>query len=360
MNKTSQEREILKYLGRYYKFTLNELTGQLFYQRRDGRTKAKVFDRRYFLSLFTSDRFKYKTSIVRDCLNCIFYRQMNPVKAFFEESKYLNHTLNPFDELEGYFSLVGCHPIPFGKALQDHLVRAIRCIKTEQPNRFVFALVSANEYIGKTQFVEWLFPNELRDYCMSTLSGSSEKRDTMLASKFIVNIDEFAGASNSANAKLKAMVSQRSAALWVPFKNCIEQRPRITTFFATSNLRRNALLSSDSSNSRFLVYEVDAIDWSYKENLDPQELWDYALRLANDPSYIAEPNIETVRRVERYNMRYKVSRIKNKSTFRKKSVRGVRVSKEGVALITAALMAFACSPWGRAMLGALLARLGVA
>ena len=352
MTKQSQEREILRYLGRYYKFTLNELTGQVLYQRRDGRAKPKAFDRRYFLNLLTSEKFKYNSSIVRDCLNCVRYREINPLKAFFDRPKYLNHVRNPFDQLEGYFSCAS-HPIPFAKSLQDHLVRAIRCIKNGDPNRFVFALISREEYIGKTQFVEWLFPTGLEGYCMSTLSGSSEKRDTVLASKFLVNIDEFAGVSHSASAKLKAMISQRSAALWVPFKNCIVQRPRITTFFATSNLKRKALLRGDSSNSRFLVYEVNSIDWSYQDKLDAAYLWDYAAKLADDPSYVATPTIEKVREVERHNMRYKAPHVNSK---RVKSKTSSKIPMALGSLITAALAALAFSPWGRAMLSALLTR----
>ena len=355
MAKKNEEREILKYLGRYYKFTLNELTGQFFYQRRDSKTKVKLFDRRYFLQHLTSEKFRYSASTIREALHCVFYREINPVKAFFDCTKYLNGNTNPFDELEAYFSLVGHHPIPFGKALLDHLVRAIRCAKNGEPNRFVLALVSAKEYIGKTHFVEWLFPTELRGYCMSTLSGSSEKRDTILASKFIVNIDEFAGVSNSANAKLKAMISQRSAAVWIPFKNCIEQRPRITTFFATNNLTTKALLGSQSSNSRFIIYEVDAIDWDYKQDIKSSELWAYANKLADDSSYIATPTIEKVRELENHNMRYKASSVKPKATIEKKRA---RVSRRGLALITAALAAFSCSPWGRAIASALVAAMG--
>ena len=92
--------------------------------------------------------------------------------------------------------------------------------------------------------------------------------------------------------------------IWVPFKNCIEQRPRITTFFATSNIGKRPLLSSESSNSRYIIYNVKGIDWSYKNDIDPAELWAFAIAKAHDPKYVAELNIDQVRELEGYNKLY--------------------------------------------------------
>ena len=351
MTKKNSVGEVLKYLSRYYKFELNELTGRFYYQRRDGKSKKKLFDRAYFVRLLSEGKFRYGAGTVREALKSIYYQPLNPVKEVFVPAAYLKKNASPFDKLEGYFTVKGDPPMPLGKALEMHLVRAVRCVLDGRPNRFIFALISVDEYVGKTEFIEWLFPAELRDYCMSTLSGAREKRDTILASKLLVNIDEFSGALKSSGAQLKAMISQKTAAIWVPFKNCIEQRPRITTFFATSNIGKRPLLSSDSSNSRYIIYNVKGIDWSYKNDLDPAELWAYAIAKAHDPKYVAELTIEQVRELERYNKTFSTP----KSAYKRRytSSRGTTTA----AATTAAITAFAFTPWGRSMLAAAIAAL---
>ena len=98
-------KECLAYLGRYYKFTLDELTGQFFYQRRDSRSKKKLFDRGYFVRFLSESKFKYSSSTVRESLKAIHYKRFNAVKAYFAQQKYLNHTCSPFDQLDDYFTL---------------------------------------------------------------------------------------------------------------------------------------------------------------------------------------------------------------------------------------------------------------
>ena len=355
-NQINERIKIIKYLNRYYKFTLCELSGAFYYQRRDGKTKRKVFETRYFYELLSGPKFRYDSGIIREALRAIHYSHFNAVEAYFCSLPYLNATCSPFDQLDGYFELADTPSMPFGKALEMHMVRAIRCALQGKPNRFVFALVSKQEYLGKTKFIESLMPKKLRDYCMSTLSGKSEKRDVILASKFLVNIDEFANIAKSSSSKVKAMISQQSAALWVSFKNCIEQKQRITSFFATANINKNKpLLSDESSNSRYVIYNVKAIDWSYSDNINVDELWSHALNKARDASYRAELNIEEVREVERYNKRFSTRPIK---TLKK----GKRASKKSIAAIVAASasagVAFALSTYGRTILLGLLKSLG--
>ena len=168
-----------------------------------------------------------------------------------------------------------------------------------------------------------------------------------MASKFLVNIDEFFGAKKSSNAQLKAMVSQKTAAIWVPFKNRIEQLPRITSFFSTGNLTKKAILSKDSSNSRYLIYNIKKIDWNYKNEVDPSILWQYAISKANDPAYVSELPIDDVRKIEKYNKLFS----KPRSTDKRQSL-----SSRGVTTVatTIALTAFAFTPWGRALLASVM------
>ena len=349
-------KDLLKYLSKHYKFVHNELTGQLLYKRRDSKSVLKPFDRGHFYRILFERFDKYPASMIRESLKAIYYSPKNDVLAFCGQSKYLSHTCpkeSPFDQLDRYIKLTDVPPFSFGDMLEFHLVRAIRCALEGTPNRFIFSLVSRRQYVGKTHFIEWLFPEELQNYCMSTLSGRKEKRDTILASKFLVNIDEFSGTKKSNEAQLKAMISQKSAALWVPFKNNIEQRPRITSFFATKNISKEPALSADDDNSRFIIYNVKEIDWSYAEKIDVNELWQYAIAKAHDPDYDPYPTIEEVKKIIAYNKKY--TRRSSKARINSKRTKGIALG----AMLGTVATAFLASPFGRAIIGSLFRLFGV-
>ena len=349
--------KVLKYLSKHYKFVHNEITGQLLYKRRNKKTPPKPFDRGYFLAVLYERFGEYPGSIIRDALKAIYYTSINDLKAFCIVPKYSPRTPineSPFDALDEYIKLADNPPFSFGEMLEYHLVRAIRCVLNGTPNRFIFTLVSKQQYIGKTHFIEWLFPKQLEQYCMSTLSGRKEKRDTVLASKFLCNIDEFKGVTSSASSDLKAMVSQKSAALWVSFKNVIEQRPRITTFFATKNTRKGkAILSHDDDNSRYIIYDVASIDWSYKEKIDIDELWRYAIARAYNANYDAYPTIDEVRQLEAYNRRFtkRMQRYKPRPHQKRNIALG--------AILSAIATTFVMSPYGRIIFAGLARALGL-
>ena len=348
--KKNHQKEILEYLGRNYKFVHNELTGQLLYKRRNSKKDFKLFDRAYFYRLFMSAKKEYGESTIRHALKSIFHTPKNDVRAFCLSPAYSSENkkeTSPFDALDDYFELKDSTPFGFGEMLEAHLVRAVRSVLNGKPNRFIFTLVSKGQYVGKTYFIEWLFPSDLRDYCMSTLSGRKEKRDTILASKFLVNIDEFSGATKSADAQLKALVSQKSASLWVPFKNHIEQRPRITTFFATKNIGKEPILSPHDANTRYIIYNLESIDWSYKKDVNVDDLWAYAIAKAHDESYDAELSIEDVRKLERYNKKF--SKPFKRAKARPKRAKSIAIG----AVIGSVVTALFASPIGRLIIASL-------
>lgn len=343
-------RDLNKYLSKYYKFSLDELSGQFFYQRMDGKSQKKPWDRAYFFSMLTNRFIGVSAGSVREALKCINYQRINAVKVYFERIKP-PPKLNPFEHLDSYFKLFDAPPFSFGSQLEAHLTRAVRTIFHGDPNRFIFCLISKQEYIGKTRFIEWLIPDELKPYSMSVMSGRKDKRDTILARKFVCNIDEFSGAKDSADKQLKAMLSQQSASVWTPFKNQIERLPRITTFFATANYKvGKPILSAESSNSRYILFNIKSIDWSYSANIDPVDLWAWAAARAKDIDCIAEPSIDEVRLIEGYNRKFTKRASKSRPKRARTLVTGITIG----TIVTAIL----ASPWGRAFLLSLSKALG--
>jgi hypothetical protein len=352
-NKKYTINDVREYLKKYFRFTRNSVTDEVFFQRLSGHSTKKPFNREFFMDYLLGKFCGVNVGQLRILLKATHFKEENPFSAFLKGGKNpTNEKQNnsPFTELDNYFSFSSDAPFTLGSMLEMHLVRAIRTLLNGDPNRFIFTLVSLPQYLGKTSFIQWLFPPTLLKYCMPTLSGRKEKVDVILARKFLVNIDDFASVKDSADDRLKAMLSQRSASLWVPFKNQIAQKPRIATFFATKNTGSKAILNANDSNSRFIIFDVNSIDWSYEQKINPTTLWQYALEKAHDPDYEANLTIEDVRELEKYNERFSK---RSKPKAKKINAKTSQALALG-AVLGAAATSLLATPMGRAALSFLL------
>ena len=76
---------------------------------------------------------------------------------------------------------------------------------------------------------------------------------------------------NDQNA-VKAMISQESVRLRLPYATKFETRPRIANFWGTTNKRE--FLTDETGSTRFIIFDICAIDWKYySQKIDNNQLW---------------------------------------------------------------------------------------
>ena len=344
--------DVFEYIKNRYHICECEITGNVFYKRHNGKNDLKPFNKSSFRGLIHKHFGGASGVVIREAVNCVEPKPFNAIKAYFDT---LNTTPKAplFWELEKAIKYDKGAPFSLAEALENHMIRAIRQLYFGEVNRYVFVLVSDRQHIGKTTFINHLFPPELAQFTMCTLSGRDKKRDVVLATKFLVNADEFYGLPATGSAQAKAMLSQPTAALWIPFKNHIEQKPRIATFFSTANTHKE-VLGDPSGSSRYIVFNVKHIDRSYMD-INPSHLWAIAKRKALVENQTGKIDVEDIRAMEKYNLRFSKKPKRVYKSARKRTSQFVK----GVTIGTA-LTALLASSWSRAVLLALARALGFA
>jgi len=344
-------KEGLAWVKKHFRLRNDIITGKVFVMRRSSKTDEKEYSRGYMMERFAAAKKEYNANTIRAVLaawsptafNAFKERFLNP--NVFES--YSSRT-NPFVKLEHFVELDGDHPFEFAKALENHMVRAAKCALDGQINKYVFTLLSDKQNVGKTHFVDWLMSPVPGEFTMGSLPRSVTKIDQVLASKFIVNVDELEGVDNTDSARFKAITSQSVCTMFNAFKQTSETRPRLATFFATKNtkLDRGRSAFKGGGTSRFIAFKIKSIDFSYESAIDPLALWSWAFRRAQREGDESYPSIEEIRAQEAFNRRFQ-----EQPKPRKR--RRTRPNAVNTVAVTAAVGAFMFTPWGRALIAAI-------
>lgn len=173
----------------------------------------------------------------------------------------------------------------FASMLLKHMVRAIKCaLEDSYYNRIVFTLLGPTQEIGKSYFVNWLNPFGSKYYTDEMLTVNKDSLFA-LSENLIYNLEELDSLSKMDIGKLKAIISKRGVKDRPAYARQKISMPRRCTFFGSTN-REEFLI--DDSNTRWLVFKVDSIDWNYSKELNVQDLWCQAYAHYLDKSFDCE------------------------------------------------------------------------
>jgi len=137
--------------------------------------------------------------------------------------------------------------------------------------------------IGKTLWVQSLFPESIRPYCAADksikVSGfrSDDVKLTMeLASSVICNINEIDRAFLAQNfSEFKAFLDKTTDTIVLPYGRTVEYMTRRTVFIGSSN--NDKFLKDMSGNRRFELIHVNQMN--HKHHMDLDQLWGQAAYL---------------------------------------------------------------------------------
>ena len=219
-------------------------------------------------------RSKYSKANLESLLGSGFVEEYDPFKKFFKELPEWNKE----DEIKKLCSFIKTNDDEFFyNMLKKHLVRSISCSMGESVNRFVFTLVSEAQETGKSSFVRWINPLPKQYYTETSINGNAKDLKISLCQNFIMNIDELAGLGKKDIESLKSMISEESINERMPYGKNTVSMPRRVNFFASTN---NSNFLTDSSNTRWLCFEIKSIDWrGYSKEVDKTNLWSQAYHL---------------------------------------------------------------------------------
>ncbi|WP_407490608.1 VapE domain-containing protein [Elizabethkingia anophelis] len=193
--------------------------------------------------------------------------------------------------------------ISFNYHFEKWFTRAVLCaLESGYVNKQCMVLASSEQNTGKTSFLRFLIPPVLRSYYTENISVD---KDGIIAicKNLIGNADELAVLSKTDVNMLKAYISKSNINVRLPYGRKAEYMERICSFVASTN--RTDFLTDESGSVRWLVFEIQSIDFKYREEIDIDKVWSqayyYAYKKENyNPELSFQDILENEKRNEKF------------------------------------------------------------
>lgn len=221
-------------------------------------------------------RFKYSLADIKSLLRSDFVRSYDPILDYFKSTTYDGR-----DYITELASHIKTSDNGFWeKQFKKSLVRSIACGLGKKENRIVMVLFGKKQETGKTTFIRYLSPWGVDKYFTESpiIGGNQKDTEIRFSENFMYNIEELAGLSRVDINKLKADISKSSIKERRSYGTHEKSAPRRCNFWASTNVKE---FLHDEENTRWLVFNVTSIDWSYKTNVDINKVWGQAWYLYN-------------------------------------------------------------------------------
>lgn len=224
----------------------------------------------------------------------------NPIKEYF-------FSLPPWDGKDHIAHLCGYVKTNDNQSFFYHfekwITRAVFCALEEgYVNKQCLVLASSLQNSGKTTFLRFLSPPNLRNYYTENISVD---KDGIIAicKNLICNADELAILSKTDVNMLKAYISKSNVNVRLPYGRKAEFLERICSFVGSTN--RTDFLTDESGSVRWLIFEVQNIDFKYSKEVDIDKVWAQAYFNAYkkenfNPELTSEDLLENEKRNEKF------------------------------------------------------------
>lgn len=212
-------------------------------------------------------------------LNSGIMENYNPIKNYFEKVSKMKResSIDYIDQLSDYVRTK--NQVRFKHHFKKTLVRMVACALDERfVNKQAFILVHDKQNSGKTTFLNWLCPNELKSYITENI-GTDKDSLIALSENFIINLDELASFTRNDINTFKSMLSKSSVKIRHPFGRKAILTPRIASFVGSTN--NSSFLSDETGSVRWLCFELESINWDYKKDINIDIIWAQAYDLFN-------------------------------------------------------------------------------
>jgi len=285
---------------------------------------------------YLSNKYDIRLNIVSNCIEIRNKNEDNPFKELNENNLFrelqhanlnipqnklnsllLSDFVEKYNPFELYFEGLGlwykdieedfignlCKYIPtkdstrFENHFRKMLVRSIACALEDKVfNKQVFVFVGAGQNTGKSTFCRWLCPPFLSDYITEYINTDKDGL-IVLATNFLINMDELATLSKTEINSLKSLISKDKINVRLPFARRTSVHPRRANFIGSTN--NDEFLTDETGSVRWLCFEIEGtINFNYKIDFNIDDIWRQAYALYKEgfeyqltPSEIKENEI---------------------------------------------------------------------
>lgn len=232
-----------------------------------------------------------------------FVPKYNPIKNYFKNLKKWDYKKDYIDHLTTFISTPNREN--FSYHLKKWLVRSVKCMLIEgyfNKQAFIITDKGKGQNIGKSHLTKWLCPPGLP----SSRSFEDSKKDNLvkLTKNAFIILDELDGISRKDLNSLKSMFSLDETRVRLPYAKREETIQRISNFIGSTN--DDTFLNDPTGSVRWLIFEVNKIDWNYSKAIDINDIWSQAYTLSKDKNFNEKFTEKDVKENEIRNQEYQI------------------------------------------------------
>lgn len=224
-------------------------------------------------------RVRISMTDVSNLLESDFVKETNPFIDYFQSLPHWDGV----DHIAALGNHVTCIDQDFWIAqFKKALVRMIACTYGGIENRIIMVLVQEAQEQGKSSWIRYLCPPELREYYKEDPMLYNKDTEIALSQNFMWNLEELAQLNKKEVTELKAIISRQKVKQRRAYGRQEESMTRIVNFWGSTN---KVEFLTDTSNSRWLCFQVKNISYDYsnyatgQKNIDINKVWAQAWHL---------------------------------------------------------------------------------
>lgn len=265
------------WLNRNYDFKFNTVTSQPEISELGSQSFNTVNPDEIYRQL-SLNNFKFGLNDVKSLLRSAFVKPSDPILEYFKSL-----TWDGQDHIRSLAEHIRTDndDLFWPKQFKKSLVRSIACGLGKKENRIVMVLYGQKQETGKTTFIRFLSPWGTEKYFTESpiIGGNAKDTEIRFSENFIYNIEELAGLSRIDINKLKADISKSSIKERRAYGVFETSAPRRCNFWASTNQKE---FLHDEENTRWMIFDVESINWAYKTSCDINKVWGQAWNLYNN------------------------------------------------------------------------------
>ncbi|HNM05825.1 MAG TPA: VapE family protein [Leptospiraceae bacterium] len=273
------------WLQNRYNFRRNILTEIVDMCERSSETwkPASDIEVNDFIQAMAGDEIECSENAINIVLNSSFAPSYNPIREYFE-SLNINDIdpLYPDQETEKLFELLT------GKKRND-CTETFEAFKTwlcahagisvdeiDKVDQLYCLCFYGAQGTGKTSLTRYFLPKQLDSYFKENLTDY-ESKDTKisLGENFLIQLDELGESSKHELIKLKSLITQKKIKERRPHAKRDTYIQRRAAFIGSFDKRE--VFDDSAGNRRFIVLEIQKIDWKKLEKISIDDIWKESL-----------------------------------------------------------------------------------
>ncbi len=294
-----------EYLNKRYDIRYNVISNKFEYKEKNTDKYREMNENNMFIRL-QKDNINISLNHLVALLKSDFVKEYNVFKDYFESLPQWDEQTDYIQQLSDYLiTKTENEKLRLRRHFKKWLVRVVRnAIDDNYFNKQCFVLVSMKQNSGKSTFCRNLCPTKLDDYIVESI-GTDKDSQIAITENFLINLDELSQAEKAEINAFKSMFSKDKVKARLTYDKRPTVHARRASFIGSTD--RWEFLTDENGSVRWLCFEIDYIDWSYKTDVDIDMVWAQAYSLYKNGVFEYDLTLEEIKENDYINKKYQVS-----------------------------------------------------